>query len=70
MKENKLLSQSQSHPFNIQALHGTVELFSPSDAILVNTTIMKAGFPEIRDTITLRRSQNICFMISNVRSQF
>jgi len=69
MKENKLLIQSPSYTFNIQALHGTVELFRPSDAILVITTIMKAGFSEIRDTITLRRSQSSCFMVRNVENQ-
>ena len=47
-------------------LHGTVELLFPSDAILVNKTIMNAGFSEIRDTITPRRSRNSCFMASNI----
>jgi hypothetical protein len=70
MKENKSLSRSRSYTFNIQALHGTVELFRPSDAISVNTTIITAGFSDIRDTITLRRSQNSCFMISNVQIRF
>jgi hypothetical protein len=31
---------------------------------------MKAGFSEIRDTFTLRRSQNSRFMVSNVQSLF
>jgi hypothetical protein len=70
LNERKLLSQSRSYTFNIQTLHGTVEFFRPSDAILLSTAIMKAGFSEIRDTITLRRSQNSCFMVNNAQIQF